>query len=216
MRVVLLADGKSKPNHLGNHRLLTPISGEPLIARTIRQFSPFAQVEVLTSDPTIRQAVKPDGFLPGSDEANRFFAADMIRKGLEAFDGPRFVFVFGDVMFTDDAVDIIVNHAAKRWAVYGRSKVVSAKVAPYGEYFAVEVNTSRVVDAGFKALHVIAEKHRRGEWRRCTAWEWYFEMENLPYRIADSKNIQVGSHWVEINDDTDDIDLPQDLERLGV
>lgn len=214
MLVVVLADGKSKPNHLDNHRLLTPIDGKPLLQRTIDQFSPHGPVAVLSGDPTIRKAVTPTRFLPGSDKSHLFYGADMIRKGLEHYAGPRTVIVFGDVVFTDAAVATIANHEVEDWAVYGRSKVVSDKVAPYGEYFAIEINTNRVVDQGFKALRTIALKHKRGEWRRCTAWEWYFEMEGLPYRIKDSKNIDVGPHWVEINDTTDDIDLPSDLERV--
>lgn len=214
MLVVVLADGKSKPNHLDNHRLLTPIDGKPLLQRTIDQFSPHGPVAVLSGDPTIRKAVNPTRFLPGSDKSHLFYGADMIRKGLEHYAARRHLILFGDVVFTPEAVATIVSHDPADWAVYGRSKTTGTHTAPYGEYFAIEINTNRVVDQGFKALRTIAATYRAGRWKRCTAWEWYFEMEGLPYRIKDSKNIAVGPHWVEINDTTDDIDLPSDLERV--
>ncbi len=102
--VVILADGKSKPQHLDN-RYFLKIGKEELLPRTIRQFSAWATVWVATNDPVIAGKVKGTRVVKPWDLSKSYHGIDMIRKGLTyAASQQRTIIVFGDVYFTDDAV----------------------------------------------------------------------------------------------------------------
>lgn len=213
--IVILADGKSKESHLDNHRLLTPINGEPLLERTMRQFGGALHRTVITSDPKITRLADAMGYTvyPGSDQSGQYYGVDMIRKGLDVLFPTRNIILFGDVVFTEEAAAIIRANPTKDWAVYGRSGA-GELTSPYGEYFAIEIVDREAYEQARKALQLVSAYHEAGEWYRASPWEWYFEMEQMPYYIRNPRNIDVGPHWVEINDATDDIDFESDIERV--
>lgn len=209
-RVVILADGMTKDNHLeGRH--MTEIGGEPLLPRTIRQFKEWAtQVWVVCPRELGRQL---DCFtLPAKDESDKFFGVDMIRKGLDHAVSPRTIIAFGDVWFTDEAHEVMAEGNGRSWAVYGRSHDPTG-LGRWAEPFAIEVGKGMRLPMR-NALEQVATYYMAGRWDRCTVWEWYYEMEGLHYWIEDPYNAHTGEHWVEINDETDDLDFQEDVERL--
>ena len=137
-RAVILADGKSKPQHLDDRHFME-VGGEPLIVRTIRQFKGFCEdVTVICPKDFFDELPWIQGVYHalGRGMEWAFFGADMIRKGLELCIDPRTIIVFGDVYFTDEAIDIIRegNGLARRFLR------VLDRAAP-GE----EIATARVV-----------------------------------------------------------------------
>lgn len=215
-RIVLLADGKTKDAHLGNSRLLTRINGRPLLVRTIRQFGEWADVALLSSDPLVREAVKGQKhlfYVQAEDKSDRYFGVDMIRKGLTHAWNKRSIILFGDVVWTDEAVELVRKQQVDDWAVYGRSTNSEITGTRWAEYFAIEVNWGSREPAK-RACDIVANHYMSKQWHRCTAWEWYYQMEQMSYDILNSRKVRTGPHWVEINDATDDIDTADDIERL--
>jgi hypothetical protein len=216
-RVVLMADGRTAGNHLNNGRLLTPIKGVPLLIRTIQQFGEWANVAVLSSDPVIRDAVKSQRsmmLIEDEDKSSQYHGVDFIRKGLNHCYKQRSLIVFGDVVFTDEAVEVIRTHKADDWAVFGRSTDSPITGTPWAEFFAIEVNWL-AREHGKGAVEAVAGFYNTRQWPYCTAWEWYYHMEKMPYTSRENvKRVKTGPHWVEINDGTDDIDFEVDRINL--
>lgn len=215
-RVLILADGKSKKDHMEDDRHLIPFRGVPLIARTIRQFHEAGGlVHVITSNEEIARVAKLNKamVLPGSDKSDLYGGTDMIRKGLDYARNKRSIIVFGDVVFTNQAVRKIMRHEPDRWAVYGRSTASKYGGSEWAEYFAISVGPL-AKKQGYKALEKVAKMFNRRMWHRITPWEWYFEMEGMHWHVNHASRVKTGDHWVEIDDETDDIDFPQDAKNL--
>jgi len=209
VKAIILADGRSSPEHMED-RHFVEIGGEELLPRIIRQFSEFASVEVAASDPNIADRVDAPTVAP-KDRSDKIAGLDMILKGLDLASRERNLIVLGDVYFSDEAISLIREGNGKTWAVYGRSKNNDYK--PYGEPFVFEVKMKAIPQA-YKALEVVLWHWATGGWDRRTPWEWYFEMEGLPYHIRRVNNIHTGEHWVEIDDHTDDVDYEKDIIGL--
>ena len=109
--------------------------------RTIQQFNQWATVAVLSSDPTIVKAVRGQQgvhLVQAEDKSAYYGGIDMIRKGLTHAWNRRSIILFGDVVWTDEAVEIVRQHQTDEWAVYGRSEA-SELTAPWAEYFGIEI-----------------------------------------------------------------------------
>lgn len=214
-RSVVLADGASAPGHLKDRHFIK-IGGEPLLKRTVRQFAAFSDVVVIASDRRYAEelADEPCEVVPG-DGKEVYYGADMIRKGLDHREGIVSWLVFGDVYFTDKAIYTIKAGIPYKqgWAMYGRSTNNPYTGTPWAEPFVIELG--HVSNARCRAaLDTILGHFLNRHWRRCSPWEWYYEMEGMPYEIPDVKHVPTGPHWVEINDLTDDIDFREDAANL--
>ena len=212
-KVVILADGESTAQNLAD-RYFIDIDGEELLPRSVRQFSEWADVDVLTSNYQVAGRLAGVRTVPGSDQRKTYLANDMIRKGLEQCGGERTIIVFGDVYFTDRAVQVIKKGNNRSWGVYGRSQSNPYTGTPWAEWFAFEVRDLVATHQGFAALKGTVKNYRSGAWPTCKTWDWYYEMEGMPYYIDDVANVPTGDHWVEINDLTDDIDFLGDALNL--
>lgn len=208
--VLILADGRSNKDHMKNPYFLE-VGGEPLIERTVRQFKDYGTVYIIGEDPKFEDLAHRIG---GSDQSDKFFGIDMIRKALSAMSRPRTLVVFGDTYFTDEAVDIIKNHPKDDWYVFGRSGPSRFTNTNWAEYFAFFMPADKVARA-WASMETVASFYMADEWYACTPWEWYHDMEDLHYHIQDQANVHVGPHWVEIDDLTDDVDFLADADELN-
>lgn len=208
-KVIILADGQSEPGHLAN-RHMEEIGGEPLLLRTIRQFREHTKNIVVICPDELGDQL-PVSSETAEDRSHAFFGVDMVRKGLNHLTEHRSLIVFGDVWFTDEAIQTIWEGGGQEWSVFGRSHDGGKR---WGEPFAIEVSHHSLHDPMMKAVEAAANHYMADHWPRCSFWEWYFEMEKMPYRIENFYDVKVGPHWVEINDETDDVDYWADLDRL--
>jgi len=144
---------------------------------------------------------------------NAYGGIDMLAKCTDFFEPPSTTVVFGDVWFSSAAIDKIRDHRTKGWAVFGRSTDSAFGLAPWAEYFAITIHQPSFAKAS-RCMNRVAQNYLTGKWNRCTPWEWYFCMDDLPWVITNPKRVKTGNHWVEINDLTDDVDFPSDVDRL--
>src|ERR1019366_5619970 len=119
----------------------------------------------------------------------------------------RTVVLYGDVYFSDDAMQWVMEFQPREWALFarfGRSKLTGKK---YGECFAHSFFPEHI--AGHMAgLQHIVSAYSRGEIKRCGGWELYRQMERLPLEEHQRKG-----RFVEIDDWTEDFDCPLDYDR---
>lgn len=115
----------------------------------------------------------------------------------------RTVIVFGDVYFTNDAVKKIMSDKSE-FKFFLRKGPSSVSGARWKEIFAFSFNHSAINHVVRKLMLIIS----RGQVSRQAGWSLYAELVG-PYPAGDMFN---NSHYVEIDDWTEDFDFPEDLE----
>jgi hypothetical protein len=109
------------------------------------------------------------------------------------------LFLFGDVYFTENAIDIILKG---KTSFYGRSTAGILK--PYGEMFAIK-SDKNLWDKLFQ-MRVFLEK---GDIPRLFSWDLYGYMQRKDfYTFGNTGN------FTEIDDETDDFDTLEELENF--
>lgn len=138
--------------------------------------------------------------------------ATKYREALNAADDGPLVITFGDVFYTSRAIEVIhegcEGDAIRLFCRFGPS-VYTGK--PYGEPFALYLPVTQ--RSRFKdALEWVIVEHAEERIWRDGLWEVAKRLEGVPSE-------RFGEHipltmFVEIDDLTDDIDFPEDLDRL--
>lgn len=202
-RILIMASGPSTrwENHLGVPKHLAPISGEPLIHRLQRQFR--GQNELVLSATDLRYPLNPVVVgIPDDTGTTRLpnTAIGQSEKFWNRDDAT--VIVFGDVVFTDEAVRTITEFKSSHITFFGRSTGLQGG-KPYQELFAILIPLAKQ-NRMRKAMNYVRE-HRDcdtvGGW---LVYRWLNKIPINKHRIA--------RHFVEIADGTDDIDYPPDYE----
>lgn len=207
MRTVILADGGRDvlAEWAGGSRHLIDLEGEPLLERTVRQFSELGDV-VIVGPYDIPPARRVDPI-----SAPEWGHIEMFAKGIPHLaENGRTNLVFGDVWFSDQAIDIVAGHVDD-WRVFGRPGPSKWTGTRWGEYFSFTLYPDNL-PAFSRAMTAALQAYESGAHHRVTPWEVYYEMEGLPLKIR-GKKAHTGPHWVTIDDWTDDFDFIEDVER---
>lgn len=200
-KAVIMSASRDKEcwnNYLGIPRQLVEINGEVLIKRTIRQLKERGFDVSITlpeknflGDLGIKEIVsKPDG--------------DPIEKILNLKNETPCLAIYGDVYYTDKAMDTITN-SNEPMMFFGRE--LAGTIKRCGEPFAIRVNEylmTKAQELKDKGLYSI-----QGGKRRCGEWELYRYINNIPLGRHKIKN-----YWTEINDLTDDVDTPDNYKAF--
>lgn len=122
----------------------------------------------------------------------------------------RTIVFYGDVYFTEDAMDKIVSSQIKRWRLFCRFGKSSITGTLYGECFAQSFYPTDI-SKHQKSLEYIAALREKNIINRCGGWEHARAMHGARGRAVRVHRKYPG--YIEINDWTDDFDKPQDYDR---
>ncbi len=203
MRVIILADGPAKRwNHLVPKHLIT-LRGEVLLHRTLRQVMSRGITDVWITSHDPRYAVS--GAIRFEPEDNRFQIDQFYACRLlwHPCDNTPVVFLYGDVWFSDAAIDVILGASTAEYLYFqrtGASKITGKK---WKEGFAMKVADTKAFHSALAALRtelvegkVVDEHHQL---------QGYLEGFGMgPYW-------DIGPHGIEIYDETEDFDFPEDI-----
>lgn len=214
-QILILADGRSKDRHV-DAPYTEMFQGFPLIVRTLRQFTSLGhEVIIISRRQDVKDVTRPQrriGYWEPVRDYDEYLGVAMIPKALDRAWQPETTIVFGDVYFTDEAVQTISDHEGD-WAVFGRSTNNVWTGTQWAEWFAFHTHWGLRRQMRM-AAKVVVKAYEEGSWHRCTPWEWYYEMEGMDWTIRNPMQVPTGPHWVEINDLTDDIDYKEDADNL--
>lgn len=197
-RVLILAAGEGSrwENYRGVQKHKLVIEGEVLIERTVRQFLKYSSdVVVVGSDKSYevdgaRCYIPP--YHPKWKDMAKFWSSRDI------WSEERTVLVFGDVYFTDEAVETIMKDEGE-FTFFIRSKASNLTGKPWREIFGIAFKGSSNEMLKARILEIIESSiaFRTGGW-------------HLHKRLVhEFKN----TFSVEIDDWTEDFDFPVDIDR---
>lgn len=202
--------------YLGVPKHFAPLGGEPILYRTvrlIREHIPDAKIHVVARDGDDRYRVPGTTlYVPKLDwEHNR--DADKFLSSQDLWSRQHRTIVFyGDVYFTDAAMKAISAHQVREWTLFARFGPSHLTGTRWGECFAQSFWPEHL-DRHLAALERIARLSRQGVLHRCGGWESYRAILGTPDREMHLH--RRGGHFYEIDDMTDDLDFPEDYDRLA-
>lgn len=190
--VVIMAGGKASrwSDYGGTAKHTIAPEGEKLLDRVVRQIK--------------RHGDRPTVMFKSEE---RYGELDKVYGGHSYWsaDG-RTVILFGDVWFTDEALDTVMTYTDEAFTVFGRFGASRRTGKPYGELYAVSFGPSeweRIVAAIERILSLDVNPN---------LWALYRAMHDVPDE-AMAEHIDVGDGLVVIDDWTEDFDWPHDLDR---
>lgn len=202
MRVIIAASGEGKrwnnfrniPKHLVN------IEGEILIHRIYNQFRKYTEdiVIIATDQRYAIDNAKIQEPIPGD-----FLDFGKIYSSHHIWSDERTIIVFGDVYFTDEAVNTIVSNQDdfKFFMRTGPSKYTGKN---HKEIFAFAFSGG-MNEKIKQYIHELVDRKQGG----AGAWRLYLHMHNIEHERDYFKS----DGYIEINDWTDDFDYPQDIVK---
>ena len=205
-RIIIPAAGKGTrwQNFRGTPKHLAIVEGERLIDRTYRQFRDFSNDIVIISKDTRYQIedAKVESPLEGD-----WLDFGKIYSSSHLWSDERTIIVFGDVYFTDKAVQTIMsnNDPYKFFIRKGPSKYTGKG---HKEIFALAFDGS-MNEKIKQHIHELVTAKQRG----AGAWRLYLHMQGFKQKSSYYVDYFKNGGYIEINDWTDDFDYPDDMLR---
>lgn len=211
-RVIIPIGGKQERwgRHLGMSKHEVRVQGETLIGRIVRLFKSFSITDIYTVGgenlyPDIGTVFSQSKYNPVFKDANKYLDSEHIWNN-----AGRTIIVFGDIYFTDSAIHTIAFNQNRDWTLFGRP-TVSCIGKPYPEPFAIsffDYERSMIKNAAMRVVDLYNNKVTDG----ASLWHLYRSLVGLPNNLMNKRLF--GEHLVDIDDLTDDFDLPEDYHRF--
>lgn len=213
-RAIILAGGEGTRwnNYLKTEKHLVWIEGERLLDRTVRLLEErgVKDIYIVVKQKTRRYDVDGAELYIARNETNTDADKFLSSKDLWNYDG-RTLVLYGDVYFTDDAIETIVEYKDREWTLFCRpngSKITGSK---WGECFVQSFYPEHIPQHEAN-LYYIADLKNRGVITRCGGWEHYRAMLGREGKAVRHPHT-MGTNYIEINDFTEDFDCPEDYEN---
>lgn len=213
MRTVIVADGSTHPTHEWD-RHFAIVAGNPVLPRTVEQFKEYGEVIVVNGSDDPRYDIPGSTRYVPERNPEKYGTADLYAKCLPLVDGTTNI-ILGDVRYTTYAVTTITSWWPE-WKHFARRGPSKYTGKPYGEPWGFQLGSEDLPEFE-KAMSIIA-RVRAGIYGGNTGpWEYYYTLEGTPWHDAmkNPYNVVPGEHWVEIDDWTDDFDLPKEVETYN-
>lgn len=205
MKYIIMCGGTyakwDRPKHL------TELKGEPLVARTIRLLreNRITDIAISSNSELFEQFGVP--VLKHENKYSLPLEGRATSPWLDAFylmESPV-CYIFGDVVFSPDAIKTIVNTNTDSIEFFASAKPLP-DIYPkhWAEPFAFKVKDTRRF---FEAIEVTKQYDEQGLFKRQpVSWELWQVIKGTPLNHVDYTN------YVAINDYTCDIDEPKDIK----
>jgi hypothetical protein len=207
--IICAGDGTRWNNHQGVPKHLLKIEGEILVERLVKQLRVYEEtkIKVVVKEKDKRYKIKGSKLFVAdlnkeNVDADKFLSSEKLwnKKG-------RTIVFYGDVWFSDEAIKRIMGHDDEDWILFGRHHASKITGCPWGECFAQSFLPHSISEHK-QNLHKIASEYKNGNLKRCGGWEHYRAMAGL-----ELNDHIIGERFFNIDDYTDDFDLPEDLSR---
>jgi len=213
MKTVIVADGSTYHTHNWDRHFVM-VAGQPLLPRIVEQFKEYGEVIVVNGTDDPRYDIPGSSRYVPERNPKKHGGADLYAKCLPLVDGTTNI-LLGDVRYTTHAVSTITGWWSE-WKHFARSGTSKYTGKDYAEPWGFQLSDNDLPEF-YKALEII-ERICKGNFKgRTGPWEYYYTLEGIPWNVGlhDVRNVVTGPHWVEINDWTEDFDVPEDVESCN-
>lgn len=213
MRILIVSAGEGSRwcNYLGVPKHLAPVDGEPILYRTVRllkQFNTISEIYIIGPNDSRYKLEGTKLYTPNINSLN--YDADKFLSSEELWSNTdRTVILFGDVFFTEQALDTIINCNLKSWLAFGRFNGSAITGSKYGEIFGHSFYPDDIKQHKESLLHAI-ELVKQRKAKKGNGWEHYRIMQG-----ATDSEVRLHkrySQFIEIDDWTEDFDFPKDYD----
>lgn len=205
IRTIIIAAGEGTRwgNYTGVPKHQAVLNGERIIDRSCRLISKYTDdITVVANEDSYTnkysKLYKPD-LNQCFGEVDKFLSSRCLWS-----EDSRTIIFYGDVYFTEKAIEKIILNKKDDWTMfcrYGPSKTTGTE---WGECFAVSFYPQHIKEADEKLNYI----RSINIWRR-GGWEWLRAMNGADLLLDRHMN-----RSVVIDDWTDDIDFPEDYDRM--
>ena len=187
---------------------LSVINGEPLVARTIRLLKENGIKEIYISATDER--FKQYGEVITHENSYKVIDGKLYGYWVDAYYpmNEPCVYLHGDVYYSENAIKTIINYKTKVNTFIGNSIAKNEQHENWGEPFGWIVVNPEEFRLGIEKTKKLQDKGKLK--RMALSWELYRVLNNL------DPNIQqiVDETYLSIDDETIDIDEPEQIEEL--
>lgn len=191
--ILAAGEGSRWGNFRGTPKYKTLVEGEVLIERTYRQFSKYTKdIAIVCNEEYPIEGIK--AYIPPHNENWKDIAKFWSSKNIWSSD--RNILIFGDIYFTDEAVDKIMNDQ-NSLSFYLRKHKSLITGKDFGEIWGIGFDSNKILLLETTMLSIIEsnEQYKTGGW-------------HLYKKLRGNHKINL----VEIDDWTEDFDFPKDIE----
>ena len=207
-KVLIMAAGNATRwrNHEGVPKHLVNIEGEILVHRTARQFAERGCCVVIIGADERYRYPGAELYIPRDDE--RQVELDKFLVGKHLWGPDRTILAFGDVYFTDEAIDSIVNDESRfRFYLRQQGSKLTGKLAK--EMFAVSFTD----ETKHRLFSVVEKLKEEGRVTKAGGWSVFRQIVTGTTIIGGGNYIFKDPElFVDIDDWTEDFDFPRDLD----
>ena len=208
VKYIIMADGKSDrwQNYNSTPKHLIEINGEPILKRTVRLLKENGIENIIITSHDKRY-----NFAKRYEPQNNEYEIDRFYSCLPIWES-EMVFLYGDVFYSEECIRKIINDTSKETTYFGRLTLGKKK---YPEIFAIKVMNNKQFE---EICKTIRESIIDGSLERGIGWETYklycgkdlyMSNDDLTRWVTETEQ----PNFININDETDDFDYPEDLDR---
>jgi choline kinase len=215
-KVIILAGGDAKRwnNYKNTLKHFVCVNNEPIIKRTVRLLHEKHRVKDIT---IVACNQKQYDFFGAKfhqvERNNNNLDVDKFLSSKELWNkNGRTIVLFGDVFYTENALEQILQDQNTNWKVFGRFGPSKFSKKQFGELFAQSF-WSKDIARHEEMLYYILSLQKQKIIKRAIGWEHYRAMNGAKDNEV-SKHILYPESFVEIHDWTEDFDYPKDYEKF--
>lgn len=192
---------------------LQTVKGEVLVERTIRLLRENGINDIYISSNDKRFDIYD---VPRLEHNNSYVVENGVIKGywLDAFypnfkDNDKVCFLMGDVYYSNNAIKTIINYETNKNVMFGTGIAKNKEHANWGEHFGYKVNDYKTFMNGVAEVKKLWDKGKVK--RHPLIWELYRYLNNLDINIQRV----LDDTYIVIDDETMDVDTPEELEEMN-
>lgn len=206
MKYIIMCGGEYYRFETPKH--LSVVNGERLVDRTIRLLKENGITDIAISS---NNSIFDSCGVPRLEHNNSFKLKKDKEEGywLDAYYPVQepVCYLYGDVYYSENAIKTIVNYKGIN-TLFGTSDALNKYHNNWGEPFAYKVNDYKTF---FRGIDAVKKLQDEGKTKRIPiTWELYRYLNGLDVNVQ-----QITENYVCIDDETIDIDYPDDIKKLN-
>jgi molybdopterin-guanine dinucleotide biosynthesis protein A len=207
VRILILCAGEGSRwrNYTGVPKHRVVVEGEVLVERTVRQFLKYTDDIVVVANDDSDNIPGTTTYIAKKDESHAIM--DKFLSSQEQWSDTKTIIVYGDVYFTDEAVELIAKND-RQWCFFLRKdgSVITGK--PWGEIFALSFDASFNEEI-LQNLKNFSFNKKYEYLDAAAGWELLKDLLKVKNIKHIFENI---NSYINIDDWTEDFDFPHDFD----